>query len=128
MVTAGFLNHQRYHLPPSTQFFAWQPVSSGSSQANAILLVVVLVTFTLRGTPGNLAGGDSTERSTRDLNGQQQWHHVYPMTGWWFQPFNPSEKYESKCESSPNRDEHKTYLSCHHPDDLLSSCIALVCF
>ena len=30
------------------------PVSSGSSQANEILLVVVFVTKTLRGTPGNL--------------------------------------------------------------------------
>ena len=28
--------------------------------------------------------------------------------------FNPFEKYESKWESSPSRNEHKTYLSCHH--------------
>jgi len=30
--------------------------------------------------------------------------------------FNPFGKYESKWESSPNRDENKKYLSCHHPD------------
>ena len=29
--------------------------------------------------------------------------------------FNPFEKYQSKWESSPNRDENKKYLSCHHP-------------
>ena len=28
--------------------------------------------------------------------------------------FNPFKKYESKWESSPNRGENKTYLSCHH--------------
>ena len=28
--------------------------------------------------------------------------------------FNPSEKYESNWKSSPNRDEHKKCLSCHH--------------
>ena len=28
--------------------------------------------------------------------------------------FNPFEKYESNRKSSPNRDEHEKYLSCHH--------------
>ena len=94
---AGFPNHQQYHLPPSTHFFGWQPVSSGSSQANAILLVVVLVTFTLRGTPGNLAGDKTLTGHLPKSNQPGGWMDnssgIMCSIPWLVGGFNPSEKY-----------------------------------